>query len=162
VRAIGDRLGLCYLDSLRRTAGFTRHAEYAVLLSYRLRLVAAVLLVFRARGVQDLVLSCSCLSRIQEPFEDEDRADIHADTVCGAILPVHGYARPVDSVRVRVRIPIGVHPLYACGSNLVAVVLASDRILIWLLKEVRIDRTSLVTYVSGHLVCQEARPRPII
>src|SRR5437899_9960473 len=155
-------LRLSYLNALGGTRGFTRHAEDAIRLPHRVRLVAPVRIPVRTSLLHDLVLSRSRLPRVEQPLEDEDGADVHADAIGRAGLVVHRHLCTVDPVRGGVRLAVPVQSLHPPRTNLVAHVLSRYRTLGLLLQKVRVDWSCLVADFSRQEVDKFAENRPHI
>ena len=148
----GLRLG--DLDCLSWAGRLARHAEDAIGFPYWIALVASELLVLRAAGLQDFVLPRPRLPGIEQPFKDENRANVHANAIGSAGLPVDGNCGPMNSIRSGIWLSVPVHPLRSGCSDLVAVVFARDWVFICLLQEIRIDRARLVAYLTSHSIYQ--------
>ncbi len=144
-----ERLRLSYLNTLSGATSFTRHAVDAVRLSYRLRLVGPVTLPLRTPVLEDPVFARPRRAGDEEPLEDEDGADVHADAVRYARLEVDRNCGPVDSERGGVRLVVSIEPRDSLRSHLVIVMVSRYWKLIQLLQKIRVDRPRLVIYFSG-------------
>lgn len=78
--------GLVDPDGRDRTDCHTRHAEYAVLFSRRVRLV---------RVGRTVILAC--ISRILDPLENSDGTDRKASSVGDAVIPVDSHRGSMDA-----------------------------------------------------------------
>ena len=139
-----------YLDRLGWAAGLTRHAEDAIRFPDWLRLVGPVGVPFFSPFLDCLVLPCSGLTGVEDPLKDEYRADVHADPVGNARLPVYGHLASVYTLGGRVRVAVPARPRLPLGPDLVAVMLPRNGELVWLGEEVRVNRLCLLVHLSDH------------
>src|SRR5713226_10258125 len=101
------------LDDLRRARRLARHAVDAVRLPDHVGLVTSILIPLLAAFLNDFVIARAFLAGGEKPFEDIDRADIHADAVGDAAIEVDGHVETVDSEFRGIWVPVGIEPLDA-------------------------------------------------
>src|SRR5581483_8879500 len=142
-------LGRSYLYAAGWAACLTGHTEYTIRLSYRVRLVASVFVPFITAWLYYFILSCTCLPRIQKPFKYVYRTDIHAHPICNAVLPVNSYACTMNSQSCGIRLTICVKPDFSLCPYLMPLMFSCDRVFIWLLKKLGVDRMGLITNISN-------------
>ncbi len=142
-------LGRSYLYAAGWAACLTGHTEYTIRLSYRVRLVASVFVPFITAWLYYFILSCTCLPRIQKPFKYVYMTDIHAHPICNAVLPVNSYACTMNSQSCGIRLTICVKPDFSLCPYLMPLMFSCDRVFIWLLKKLGVDRMGLITNISN-------------